>query len=351
MAEHFHESFGAFGNSTLAVVGPKWDEWSNGGVGTVPTAGARFTSAPYISFSQNSGYLGRPLLSNQSHLFIGFALTRNSNPSTSPAILFNLVDGSTLQCYVAVAMTGDRLEFRRGDTTLLFTTAAGTVATVGTAWDYYEFEVVIHNTTGSITIWRNNTQIGTASSLNTRMTANNYANRFRLNYFGNNGNCVMSYSDLYVIDDQSGSGPNSRVGDSRMYYLAPTGAGSSTDFTPSTGSNWQNVDDVPANGDTDYNSSATVGNKDRYAMADLPGTFAGTVLSVTHGYVARKDDAGVRSVAGNIRSGSSETAGVTNALSTSYQHYADTIWTDPNGGGALSATVVNALQAGPDVIA
>lgn len=47
---------------------------------------------------------------------------------------------------------------------------------------------------------------------------------------------------------------------------SPTGAGASTQWTPSAGSNWQNVDDgVVPDDDTTYNASATLNQRDMFA--------------------------------------------------------------------------------------
>jgi hypothetical protein len=58
-----------------------------------------------------------------------------------------------------------------------------------------------------------------------------------------------------------------------------------TEWTPSTGTNFGAVDEVPANG-SDYVSESTAGETDLYAFADP--TIAGTIVGIRQSLLARK---------------------------------------------------------------
>lgn len=69
-----------------------------------------------------------------------------------------------------------------------------------------------------------------------------------------------------VFNDSSGSVQNSYPGEGKVIILRPNGAGASTQWTPSVGSNWQCVDEVTPNDATDYVSSNTDEQIDSYAL-------------------------------------------------------------------------------------
>jgi hypothetical protein len=87
--------------------------------------------------------------------------------------------------------------------------------------------------------------------------------------FGNDSADYSKYSFCYIddliIDDANWIGPTSIQG------LAPTGAGATTGFTPSTGSNYACVDETPPS-DIDFVYTNTPNVVDTYALGNLTGT-------------------------------------------------------------------------------
>lgn len=87
---------------------------------------------------------------------------------------------------------------------------------------------------------------------------------------------------------------NDRAGARNTYFLGPgarvvTGmpdGNGSVAWTPSTGSNYQTVDEATPNADTDYNSAVLAPLVDRYAIADF--TAFDTVHAVQANAIARK---------------------------------------------------------------
>ena len=95
----------------------------------------------------------------------------------------------------------------------------------------------------------------------------------------------VQYDDLYICS-QSGTYNNDFLGNFRSERIAPTGAGSVTQWTPNTGTNFGAVDEVPQSGATDYVSESTAGETDLYAFADP--TIAGNIVGIRQSFVARK---------------------------------------------------------------
>ena len=154
--------------------------------------------------------------------------------------------------------------------------------------------------------------------------------------------------DAVYLCDSTGSRNNDFLGDLRVVTLRPDADTARTDFTPSAGSShYALVAEAPDDdGDASYLESATVGHQDLYAYQDLTGTSAAT-LAVQLATVARKDDAGSRSLCAVLKSGATMPNGVTRVLSTSYSLYDYRFDVDPATGTAWTKAGVDALQAGP----
>jgi hypothetical protein len=167
---------------------------------------------------------------------------------------------------------------------------------------------------------------------------------------------LADLDDVIVYDGQANdangnadiTGP---IGDCGLAWLLPAGAGTTTQFTPDTGSNYARVNEATPDGDTSYVGSSTVGNIDTYALADLPGTVT-TVKGVASVHYAKKTDVGARGMKAELRSGGGNSAHATEiAPGTSYQYYFSNWGRNPNNGTPADWTpaAVNALEVGQQV--
>lgn len=152
--------------------------------------------------------------------------------------------------------------------------------------------------------------------------------------------CKGYYDDLLVATD-------GHVGRCGVELLKPTGAGSSTDLTPSAGSNFECVDEVPPDDDTSYVSSSTVDDHDTYVLSDL--TQSGSVRAVQAFMRSRLSEAGEGSIAPVLRSGGVDYTGVDSGLDVSYVYNRYLYNVDPATGLAWVTANVDALEFGPKV--
>jgi hypothetical protein len=133
--------------------------------------------------------------------------------------------------------------------------------------------------------------------------------------------------------------------------LFPNGNGASSQWVGSDGNSTDNyllVDEAAPNDDTDYVTSATVGDKDTYAYSNLtPGS--GSVYAVQIAAWARKTDVAERKIATIART-TSEQDSADRTLATTYTYYLDVRNTRP-GGGAWSISDVNGAEFGVKVTA
>ena len=131
--------------------------------------------------------------------------------------------------------------------------------------------------------------------------------------------------------------------------LCNPSADSSVQFTPSAGSNYACIDEDAQNGDTDYVESSTVGHKDLYAFEDV--ATSGVVIQVVAlTTVARKDDAGGRTLTPIAKQDSTEYDQTTVTLATAYPAVNNTASTNVFSAApdaqAWTPTIFNAMTWG-----
>lgn len=274
---------------------------------------------------------------NNATVYFGCAVRFNSIPGTSATFL-RLVDAGTTQISWVVNTNGNILVLR-GSTTL----ATSTFQAVVNTWFHIAVKATINNTTGAVEVRFNGSATPDINITNqdTQVSANAYTNQFTL--IGNN--VQFAFDDIVVADDTGGQ---AFLGDYDIYSIFPDGAGASAQFTPSAGSNWQNVDENPHDGDTTYNESETTGHKDRFTMQNVP-TDTDTIYAVQVGAFAKKTDVGSRELNVLAYDGTTEGAGADNALATSYGWTIGLFEDHPSGAAPWTESEVNSMEAGYEV--
>jgi hypothetical protein len=152
--------------------------------------------------------------------------------------------------------------------------------------------------------------------------------RFSNPVIGSSNRYTLRLDDVHVCDT-SGSHNNGFLGDVRVVTLRPDADTAQAGFTPaSAGAHHTQVDDAPDHhGDATYLESDTVGHQERLGYQDLTSTPA-AILALQLATVARKDDAGSRSLRAVLKSGSTTATGAIRALATGYTLYDDVFETD-----------------------
>ena len=259
--------------------------------------------------------------------------------------------GGDHQVNFYLAGDGSLIVYRGRGNTQLYRTAAGLFAL--NQQFYLEVKVTIDNSAGVVQVWKDNVQIVNLSSQDTQNTANASFNTI---YLGDIGGALTEY--LYVDDvvllNTSGSAPtNNRLGDVRVECLFPNGNGNTSQLVgqdADSTNNYLNVDETgDYDGDTTYNESSTVGNKDTYTYTNLTST-SGTVAGVQVIPVAKKTDAGTRTIASVARLSATEVDSADKPLSASYSYLPDIRETKP-GSGAWAISDVNSAEFGVKVTA
>lgn len=229
--------------------------------------------------------------------------------------------------------------------TTLYTSTVGLEAGF---WNYVELKATIHPSAGSVTLHIGGSVDGSVSSVNTRGTANSYMNGFLVGNFS--AAYTISVDDLYLLDT-TGAVNNDFLGCVRVETLNPTGAGTTTQFTPNgAGTNYGCVNEGAWDDDTTYVSDATPGDIDTYATSDLSSAGL-TIYGVQIAHRSRKDDVTTRSIAACIRSGGTNYFGTTIPLTQTWTPYFEIHENDPHTSSPWTGTNVNAMEIGAKLIA
>jgi len=163
-------------------------------------------------------------------------------------------------------------------------------------------------------------------------------NSVRFGYTGTNMN-GSAYYDNIILDSANW------IGKTYIQGLAVTGAGTTTQLTPSTGSNYTCVDEIPAS-DTDYVYSNTVDQLDTYAAGNLTGTI-GTIKAVqVQSRVVKEGTATPQNVKLAVRSGATDYVSADKVVPTTAATVASIWETDPATSAAWSESNVNAVEIG-----
>lgn len=334
----------SFSHYAFADILTKWTQKSASQLSLVAGAGSR--GGTVLRGASAQQFLSKTIAASSATHVMGARVKFNSFPISS-APFFAFKDAGTYQVSLWINADGS-MRICRGTPTIE-TAIAGNFGALATGtWYYIEFKATIDDAAGAgtVAVQVNGANVYTSSgALDTKNTANASANDFEVgtNSPSSSQECGFDLEDLY-----HGTG-TTFAGDSIVGVLTPNGAGAHTDFTPSAGSNYQNVDDATPNGDTDYNSSSTVGHIDTYEMTDMAVTGA-TIHAVAVNNYIKKTDAGSRTVAGVAHSNTTDGLGTASAVSTSYAYLQTIFPLDPNGNIAWAAAAVNDADYGLKIV-
>jgi hypothetical protein len=328
-----------------------WTSMQNGSQFSVQSGGGRTTGTSLRGNFNGPVTIAKTLSSSVATMGVAFAYRPSVIPSSEVTIL-SLTDAGSVQVDIRLKIDGTIRVTRNG--TLLGTSTAVLGSNV---YAHLEFKATIDPSAGAVELRLNGVAIiGPLTSQNTRATANSTVNGVMI---GNNISGSISgthdYDDLIVWDttttDPAGNTDISNfIGDCGLTWLLPTGAGTTTQWTPDSGSNWARVSEVTPDGNTSYVEDSTVGHIDTYAMADLAAS-AASVKSIAVVNYAEKTDVGARGMKAEIRTNAANFAFANEiALGNSYQYYFSNWGFNPSGTpAAWTVSDVNSIEVGQQV--
>lgn len=310
------------------------------------------TAAAFNSASSKAFAFG----ANKTDVWLRFAFYAHglgaSNDLTM--VLWNDSAGAA-QCCLGFIPADGLLRVYRGSSTITTVIATASSAMTQDAWHVIEMRFQITSATvGTVEVWLDNVRVINFSGDNSN-TANVNVLSVQIGPLNTASSSTgmtgvyLAFDDI-AINDTAGTVNNGRPGDGRVVLLTPNGAGSSTQFVrggTDTGANYSQVNEIPPSL-AQYVSSATVGNRDLYTLADL-GVAVASINVVEVVSLAQNTDAGGGSLAPTVKSGATTSEATAVALGTTAGYITGRWETDPSTGAAWTATGVNALEVGATV--
>jgi hypothetical protein len=201
MAWSFGDSFDCY--ATGADMWPSYWDSGSGTLLTLITPG-RFTGSQAVQLPGSSlVFLAKSSGVNDAvhHLVVAFRQTAAIAGSSLCGYL-QLLDGTTGQCCIVFRTDGAILLTSGTPVGTVLDTYTGAFPVVNT-WYAFEIEIVINNTTGSWAVRKNGNTVNDRAlgSLNTRVSANNYANKLQVGVNGSSSG--QQFDDLYWRSDAS----------------------------------------------------------------------------------------------------------------------------------------------------
>jgi len=247
------------------------DGWEHGGIDAWDSVVGGVNVADAVSYNMDGDYCvyigyNEYIAKNidaASEYYFAF-LYRPDNSIGSEGMFGTWSDAATL-CYLRRDGTTNIIHACIGATATA-TVSGTTVLTLDTTF-LIEVYVKIDDATGRIVVKVDGiTDIDYTGD--TKPGAETTINRARLGLqYGSGGDSAYAYFDNFVCDDADW------IGETKIQGIAPTAAGNATNWTPSAGSNYDCVEEIPPS-DTDYVSTNTADLIDTYTTGDLAGTIA-----------------------------------------------------------------------------
>jgi len=242
---------------------------------------------------------------------------------------------------IAYDKTNAKFLFYRGSTSQLFCESATNSAPLD-SWTCVEFRLKVDNSSGVAQLKINTTATSEYTG-DTQEGATAEMASIRLGA-PSSGWIPQKYFDDIVINDATGSFNNSWPGAGGIRVMVLSGAGSNTDLTPSTGSNYACLDEIPAS-DTDYVSGSTADNYDLYTLdtSNIPASCTVNAVKWSARAKVSEDAANITPV---IRSESTTEQQSDISLSTSYVVKSLIMDADPIDDAAWDRDKIVALEIG-----
>jgi hypothetical protein len=284
----------------------------------------------YAANLANGTYYLQKFLPAAAAYYVAFKIRPQAN-ATADGTILKFYNGATVLGSLVRKQTTNYLAAYKGDASSVLATGS-TAVNSGTTYTI-EVYYLPNSSSGVFTVKINGVQTLTFSG-NSGTTAN-----IDSILFTPTGASHIYYLDDVVVDDAEWPGTT------YIQKIVPTGAGTTTAWTPSTGNNWAAVDEVVAV-DTDYVSTNVADNVDTYAAGDLTGTI-GTVKCVQLQARARAEGVPTPTTLQLVlRSGGADRVSSSKAVQTAFAPVTNLWQTDPADSAAWTDTKVNALEIG-----
>ena len=258
----------------------------------------------------------------------------------SSNILLSFNTDNVMQSYVSGNYSSyGSLEFRDGDDNI--EASSGVNSINRDEWVFVEISYKLDQTNGSFKMKANGLELINYENSQTKTFGGpDYINniRFHLNFGGEDGGFYLD--DFFVLNSLD------FIGYKHVEAILPTANGSNNDWIASSGSNFDQVNDLTPNS-SNFVSSDTSGDIDLYEMGDLSRIKSGVVGYQINIRSEATPDANIRTKA---KFGSSTEDGESNLVSSDNKVVREIIETKPGSSQKLNVDDVNNTEIGMENI-
>lgn len=318
----------SFQDYTTSQITRKWSGYRDYiGIAIQSTGGRNNGPCLRLAHNGNSSFMDSVLFvapSAQATWIIGFRLKASAMPGSNSRYMLRIIDAYNTHIQLGVNTDGSLRVYR---STTEIANSGANVLVAGTEY-YIEMKVTIADAGGTADVHVNGASWVTFTG-DTRNAGNATANSIELGGFYQSGGLpnYIYISDVYIADGAAGN-VTDFLGDCRVDAHHFTANGYSSQLTPSTGSNYQNVDEDQSDDGTTYNESATAGHIDTYKTTAL-GFTPTSIYGLQVNYTIGKDNAGARSFKRTVRKSGTNYQGSARNLGMAYMMYSEVIEDDP----------------------
>lgn len=338
-----------------------WEDGSNHGGWSGTAGGSNITGAASFAGAARTGtrvlqQQGGSITdsytwgSSEAEIWMRVGIYIANAPVAGSGSIIRFVDSNgAIAASVGYNYATNLLSIYRGDFSVLL--AAATVPMGTASWSCLEVHYKPLNVAGVFDLYLESVLICHDTSGNTRAGSVNNVVSVQIK---TPAVSVTHIWDDLAVNNVSGGDNNGRFADGSgrlggILGLKPNGD-NAVQWTPNSGgTNYTQVDEVPADGDTTYVYDSTVGHRDLYDIEDIPGTVI-SIATVHVDTTARNTDASGNQISIVTNSGGTITVEAPVSLTQTYTLYrSQTFGVDPHTGVAWLEAGVNALLVGQDV--
>jgi len=215
-------------------------------------------------------------------------------------------------------------------------------------WYYMETKTSVNNTTGSCQVRINGATHLQIDNIDTDPSNGVHptVNYIEMVTCTTPATAVTTFiDDLYLLNN-IGLSNNDFLGDVYIQAILPNGAGAHSDWSPSSGANYECVDDIDIDNDVTFVSTTTDNAIDTYEFQNVTAITGSTIKAVVANIVAKKDGAAIRHIAPIARLNNLEYEGDNIDLVDSYKLHQH-IWENkPSDGTSWETTDIDNGQFG-----
>ena len=327
---------------------------SGGSFGQISQNGAFGKNYWNIGGANNSQNPGVIVLNLPSTFYIRQRMFFTVNDSGSFSLINFVSPNNIVQCAVVFSLGANQIQIYGGaygvfnvNPPLIGNSVPG--AFTSSSYNFYEIEVNIASS-GNINIRMNgnpnnivtcvgNTQADASSSVCSQIQYSGVGNSMYIQDISINDTNITTLNPW-----------NSWLGDIQVNVWQVI-SNNACDFTPISGTNYQNIDSSPTVNYANYNYSNTVGAQDTFDITIAANSTVSNVVCVAPVVLAAKSDAGTRAMTTVLLSESANVVGANVYLSTSPQYFSTFYGRDPNTNGNWSLANAAAVKPGYNISA